>query len=198
MAPGACACHASAWAGALLALACAVVPAAAAPVTYRVDPTATVARFSVLHLGVIPAHGRFAQISGRVVLDAEAAAGSIDLDIDAASVDTGFRLRDAFVRGENMFDAERHPLVRFRSTRLVFSGHRLARVEGALTLRGITRPVVLTVASLMCAAPSGGARDSCDAEAHGTILRREFDMDFAWPLIGDEVDLDFQIRATRE
>lgn len=173
-------------------------PAAAEPVGYRVDPARSAAEFVVTHLAVFHAHGRFARMSGRVVVDAAAQAGSVDLEIPAASVSTGWTLRDAFVRGENMFAADRHPVVRFRSTRLVYADGRLARVDGELTLRGITQPVTAVVTGIACGAGPDARAETCDAEATAAIRRSDFGMDFAWPLIADDVDLVLRIRATRE
>jgi polyisoprenoid-binding protein YceI len=179
-------------------LALAPVAAAAEPVAYRVDPARSAAEFVVTHLAVFHAHGRFARMSGRIVVDAAAQAGSVDLEISAASVSTGWTLRDAFVRGENMFDADRHPVVRFRSNRLAYADGRLARVDGELTLRGVTQPVSAVVTGVACGAGPDARAETCDAEATAAIRRRDFGMDFAWPLIADDVDLFLRIRATRE
>lgn len=180
----------------VILLAC--LPGAAAlaePVHYRLDPAQTRIEFSVLHLGVLRAPGRFTQASGSVVYDAAAQEGRIEIDVAGASISTGWSLRDAFIRGENMFDVDHHPIVRFRSTRLVFTGGRLAGVEGDLTLRGVTRPVTLAVSGVDC---GGDARARCVAEVDGSLHRREFGMDFAWPLIGDDVQLRFAIVALRD
>jgi polyisoprenoid-binding protein YceI len=180
---------------AVLAAAAFAATASAQPVAYRIDPALTRVEFSVLHLGILPADGRFTQATGHVVFDAAMHTGRIDVDVAGASVASGWSLRDAFIRGENMFDVERHPVVRFRSPRLVFAEERLARVDGELTLRGVTRPVSLTVTHVAC---GSGAGTRCVAAAEGVIRRRDFGMDFAWPLIGDEVSLRFAIVALRE
>lgn len=182
----------------LCAIAVAASSARAEPAAYRVVPAQTSVEFSVLHLAVFPAHGRFGHVSGRIVIDAGAASGNVQFDVATASVATGWTLRDAFLRGEAMFDADAHPLVRFRSTKLGFAAGRLVRIDGDLTLRGVTRPVSLTVSRLDCSPAGQGARDVCQADAETAISRREFDMDFAWPLIADEVELKFRIVAVRE
>jgi polyisoprenoid-binding protein YceI len=179
-------------------LACATILAHAEPVAYRVDGERTRVEFSVIHLGVIRADGAFERVAGRIVVDAATTTGHIDIDVAGDSVATGWSLRDAFIRSEKMFDVVRHPVVRFRSTRLEFERGRLVRVDGDLTLRGVTRPVVLTVASLDCGPRPEGVGDTCSADAEGTIHRRDFGMDFAWPLIDDKVSLRFLITATRE
>jgi polyisoprenoid-binding protein YceI len=122
---------------------------------------------------------------------------SIDLAIDTGSVDMGSDLRDAFVRSEVMFDVQRFPRLRFRSTHVSYEGARLVSVDGNLTLRGVTRPVRLDVARTECAIGPDDGQETCRATVTGRISRRAFGMDFAYPLIGDEVDLDFEVTAFR-
>jgi polyisoprenoid-binding protein YceI len=170
----------------------------AEPAVYRVQPAQTIVEFSIIHLGVFRAEGRFTRVTGRILYDPAVPSGNVDIDIASKSVATGWGTRDAFLRGEAMFDAEHHPEVRFRSTRMEFAGGKLMRVDGELTLRGVTRPISLAVTRMECGTEANPGRDACDAEAETTLRRREFDMDFAWPLIGDEVGLRFLIRAIRE
>ena len=122
---------------------------------------------------------------------------SIDLEIDTASVDTGWSLRDAFLRSEVMFDVVRYPRMHFHSTRLVYDGARLAAVEGEVKLRDVTQPVRFDVLRLECGARPDDGREACGAEVSGRISRGAFGMDFAYPLIGDEVDLEFVVNALR-
>ena len=110
----------------------------------------------------------------------------------------GWDLRDAFLQGEPMLDAERHPLIHFHSARLAFRDGQLARIEGALTLRGVTQDVTLTVTRLACGNNSGDASGlDCQAHATTTIRRSAFGMDSFAPFLGDEVDLQFAIVAHR-
>lgn len=178
-------------------LLAALAAAHAQPAAYRIDAARTRAEFEIEHLGVLRAHGRFVNVSGRLVYDPAALAGTIELDIPVASVATGWDVRDRFIRGETMFDASQYPQMRFRSTRFEFEGGRLVRVDGELTLRDVTRPVSLAVRRLECG-PQGDHGDGCTAEAAGTIRRRDFAMDSWWPLIGDEVELRFHLTAVRE
>ena len=186
-------CGALALAAALYAL-----PSLAEPAVYRIDATRTRAEFTVEHLGVFRAQGRFPNVSGRLLYDASAHAGSVDLEIPVDSVATGWDTRDDFIRGTSMFDASQYPRMRFRSTRFEFEGERLVRVDGDLTLRDVTRPVSLSVRKLECGRSADEKREGCVAEAAGAIRRREFAMDAWWPLIGDEVELRFHLIAVRE
>lgn len=184
----------------LLALAAwlaASIAARADPGTLLVDADLTRARFAVAYLGIATAQGRFGRTSGTIALDAQQKVERIDLAIDTASVDMGWDLRDAFVRSEVMFDVQRFPRLRFRSTHVSYEGARLVGVEGDLTLRGVTRPVRLDVSRVECAVRPDDGREACGATVSGRISRRAFGMDFAYPLIGDDVQLQFEVTALR-
>ncbi len=176
----------------------ALAPALARPGdVYRVDPERTSVAFAVTELGVLVQNGRFGRAHGSVAYDADAEAGSVDLVVDTGSIDTGWDLRDRFVESENMLDAAHHPRLEFRSTAMRFSGHRLVAVEGALTLRGVTRPVRFDVRSVHCGTDASEGGERCEAEIVGRISRRAFGIDYAYPIVGDEVLLTFDVSALR-
>ena len=186
-------------AGLLVAALTALVPAAARPGdVYRVDPERTSVAFEVTQLGLFVQNGRFGRAHGRIAYDAETEAGSVDLTVDTGSVDTGWDLRDRFVRSENMLDAAHHPRLEFRSTAMTFAAHHLVAVEGKLTLRGVTRPVRLEVRNVRCGSAAGEGDERCDAVIVGRISRREFGIDYAYPLVGDDVLLTFAVSALRQ
>src|SRR5207244_9651260 len=152
----------TAGAAALLALGFAAA-AAAAPVVYRIEPEFTYAEFAVSHIGLSRQRGHFGRTNGTIVLDPEQHSGSIDFVVDATSIDTGWNVRDEFLRGEAMFDAAHYPVVCFRSTQLVFDHEHLIGVVGELTLRDVTRPVALKVERLECGKEPDSGRDGCGA-----------------------------------
>jgi polyisoprenoid-binding protein YceI len=178
---------------ALAMLGCTVASIAA---TFRVAPEQTSVSFEVANLG-IASQGRFDLTSGKIVLDPERRTGSVEFVVDASSIDTGWNLRDAFLKSDLMFDVERYPSIRFHSTRLAYDGERLVVVEGEITMHGVTRPVRFAVTHIECGTGSGPGRDSCDATVTGRISRSAFGMSFAIPLVGDEVALDFSVKAIR-
>jgi polyisoprenoid-binding protein YceI len=172
-------------------------PALSAQV-YRIDSQRTSVAFEVTEFGLWLAYGRFGRTDGRIDYDTVAEKGNVELAVDAGSVQTGWDLRDRFVRGENMLDAAHHPVLRFRSTGMTFVAHRLVAVDGELTLHGVTLPVRLDVRNVRCGrsnAEEGSER--CDAEIVGRISRHAFGMDFASPLVSDEVLLTFAVSASR-
>jgi polyisoprenoid-binding protein YceI len=182
----------------LLTLAFLTLQAKAEPPIYRVEPSLTTAEFVATQFGVFRARGHFARMSGRIAYDPLASSSSVDFDLAASSVTTGWSARDAFIRGEDMFDAERHPVIRFRSTRLTFAQGKPARIDGELTLRGVTRPMSLTIARFDCGKAREDGHEVCNAEVSGIIHRSEFGMDALVPLVGDGVELRFVVTAVRE
>jgi polyisoprenoid-binding protein YceI len=151
--------------------------AAAEPTTYRVDPEATQVEYIATALGILQQHGRFARVRGEIVLDAEASRGRVDFEIEARSLDSGFGMRDDFVQDEPMLDAAHHPTIRYPSSNLFYVDGHLARVGGTLTMRGVTRPVELTVTRFVCRPETGGGGETCDATAEASLHRSEFGMD---------------------
>ncbi|HEV8553350.1 MAG TPA: YceI family protein [Casimicrobiaceae bacterium] len=164
---------------------------------YRVEPELTYAEFAVSHIGLARQRGHFGRTHGTIVLDSEQHSGSIDFVVDATSIDTGWNVRDEFLRGENMFDAAHYPVVRFHSTQLIFDRERLIGVDGELTLRDVTRPVALKVERLECGREPDSGREGCGAGVATSIKRSDFGMNYAPTLIGDDIDLSFQVTAFR-
>ena len=164
---------------------------------FRVDPDLTRARFAVLELGFSKQVGRLGRTSGTIVFDARQEIERIDLEIETASVATGWAPRDAFLRSEVMFDAGRFPKLQFHSTGLHYDGTRLKGIEGEVTLRGVTRPVRLDVTRLECRSRPGDGRETCDAKVSGRLSRAAFGMDFGYPLIGDDVELEIVVNVFR-
>ena len=170
--------------------------AAAAAATFRVAPEETNVAFAVSNFGVGTHQGRFDLTWGKITLDAERHSGSVDFVVDVGSVNTGWDLRDTFLKSDGDI-LERYPSIRFRSTRLDFDGPRLVGVDGEITLHGVTRPERFDVTRMECGADTGVGSEGCGASVSGRISRSAFGMSFAYPLVGDEVALDFSIKAIR-
>ena len=183
-------------AGALFAFAHAAV-VKSAPDSYRVDTELSSTNFSVTHLGISKQRGHFGRTEGSIVIDTQEHTGTIDLTVDATSVDTGFGLRDAWLRSDNMFDVARFPVIRFQSTHLVFNQDRLIGISGLLTLHGVTRPVVLKIERIQCGVIAGSGREGCGAEASSAIKRSDFGLTYAMGLVGDDIELNFEVVAFR-
>ena len=177
----------------LLLLASLALPAAAAG--YVVDPSHTYATFEIDHMGFSTQRGQFERTSGQISFDQAARTGEIEIRIDAASLDTGFKLRDDVLRGSEWFNVESFPDIIFRSQRLVFEEERLTAVEGVLIMLGEVRPMRLDVARFKCGLNLAVRKRGCGADAQGVLRRSEFGMSTGLPFIGDEVRLRIQVEA---
>jgi polyisoprenoid-binding protein YceI len=186
------------WRAALLIACSGACAALAAPEEYLVDPSHTYPHFEVRHLGISTQRGRFERTDGRIVLDAQAGQGSIDISIDAGTVSTGNRLLDAQLKGEDFFDTERFPAITFRATRLEFDKEKPKLAVGELTMLGVTRPVSVTVEWFGCTRLPFFIRLTCGADVVAKISRSAFGMTSYAGLIGDDVRIEVQIEAVRQ
>ena len=170
-------------------------PAAAAPETYVIDMPHSFSNFEIGYLGITPIRGRFDKTSGTITLDRERKTGSIEAEIDVATIDTGYARRDELLRSENYFNASAFPTMTFRSKNLRFNGDDLVGADGELTLLGVTRPVSLELTSIKCITHPTNKRETCGAVASGAIRRSEFGMTRASKSIGDEIRIFINILA---
>jgi len=182
----------------LFALATFSVAAVAAPETYVIDPVHTAPRFEYNHLGYSNQMHRFDKTSGKITLDREAKTGSVDVVIDAKSVDTGYPLFNGHIQGEDFFNTEKYPTITFKSDKLKFDGDKLVAVDGNLTVKGITKPVTLTVTSFLCMPHPIMKKDACGANASVVVKRSEFNMPKYTPYVSDEVTLTIPVEAIKQ
>ena len=143
-------------------------------VEYEVDPSHSQVLFKVRHLGVSTVTGRFNRYAATLAWDpANPAASWVTATIDAASIDTGNERRDGDLRGSEFFAVDSFPTLTFRSTRVEQVEEGRLEVEGDLTMRGTTRPVVLDV-RLEGSTVGTGGRPITGWTAETTVNRKEF------------------------
>ncbi len=169
--------------------------AMAAPVTYNVDGSHTFPRFSYSHFGYSTQLSSFSKTSGKVVFDAEAKTGSVDIVIDMKSVNTGFVDFNGHIQGEDFLHTAKFPTATFKSTQVVFEGDKPKAVEGNLTIKGITKPVTLTITSFQAMPHPMMKKPALGANAFTTIKRTEFNAGKFAPYVGDDVRIDIAIEA---
>ena len=182
----------------LILAATVAAPALAAPETFNVEPTHTFPRFSYNHLGYSVQLSRFDKTSGKVVFDKAAKTGSVDIVINTKSVSTGSDVFNEHIQGEDFLDTTKHPTATFKSTKVVFEGDKPAKIEGNLTLKGVTKPVTLTVTSFQTMPHPMVKKDALGANAYTTVKRTDFNMGKNAPYVGDEVRIDIAIEAIKE
>lgn len=167
----------------------------AAPVTYNVDGSHTFPRFSYSHFGYSTQLSSFKNTSGKVVFDAEAKTGSVDITIDMKSVNTGFEDFNGHLQGEDFLDTAKFPTATFKSTKVVFEGDKPKSIEGNLTIKGVTKPVTLTVTSFQSMPHPMMKKPALGANAFTTIKRSEFNAGKYAPYVGDDVRIEVAIEA---
>ncbi len=182
----------------LILAAAAASPALAAPETYVVDGTHTFPRFSYSHFGYSTQLSRFDKTTGTVVFDKAARTGAVDIVIDAKSVDTGYATFNEHIQGEDFLDTAKYPTATFKSTKVVFDGDKPAKVEGNLTLKGVTKPVTLTVTDFKAAPHPMLKKDAIGANAWTMVKRSEFNAGKYAPNVGDDVRIDIAIEAIKQ
>jgi len=174
--------------------------AAAAPATYVVDPGHTYPSFEADHMGGLSVwRGKFNKSEGRIVLDKVAGTGSVDILIDAASIDFGHDVLNEHMQGADYFDTAKYPRAHYVGKLAGFVDGKPTRVTGTLTLRGVTRPVDLAIGSFKCMPHPMLKREVCGADATGTLQRDQFGItagkDWGFDM---KVQLRIQVEAVAE
>lgn len=169
----------------------------AEPETFTIDPSHTYPYFEYNHFGYSNQRHRFEKTSGSIVLDRSAKTGSVDVSIDAESVATGSRLFDRIIQGPDFFDTANHPTITFKSSSVKFDGDKPVAIEGTLTIKGVTKPVSLTVTHFHSMPHPMLKKDALGANAVARIRRSEFNMGKYVPDVSDEVTLAIAVEAIK-
>jgi len=170
----------------------------AGPVTYEIDSSHSFPRFEYRHLGFSTQQSRFNKTTGSIVLDKEARIGQATIIVDARSIDTGVPALNRHIQTEEFFDTQHFPEIVFISDDFRFDGERPVAINGVLTVKGITRPLVLNIVSFKCMLHPMAKKEACGADAVGTLKRSEFNMGKYVPLVSDEVTLRIAVEAMRK
>jgi polyisoprenoid-binding protein YceI len=151
----------------------------AAPVTYNLDPGHTYPSFEADHMGGLSIwRGKFTKSDGKVVLDREAKTGSVEVNIDATSIDFGHAKMNEHAKGEEIFDVAKFPTATYKGKITKFKGDAPSEVTGELTLHGVTKPVVLQINQFLCKPHPMLKREVCGADASATINRKDFGVSY--------------------
>ncbi|HEY0381637.1 MAG TPA: YceI family protein [Candidatus Elarobacter sp.] len=168
--------------------------------TYAIDPAHTTAEFIVRHLMISKVRGRFTSVTGTInVPEGSTVPVSIDVTIDAASIDTREEQRDAHLKSADFLEAEKFGTITFKSTGFDGSGDAF-KVRGDLTIHGVTREVVLdTTFEGRTTDPWGN--DRIGYEAHTKISRKDHGLGWnqaletGGVLVGDDVKIELNVEA---
>jgi polyisoprenoid-binding protein YceI len=174
-----------------------------AATAYAIDPAHSSAEFSVKHMMIANVRGRFRELEGTIQLDdADPSRSSVDATIHAASVDTGVDMRDNHLRSDDFLAAERFPAIRFQSTGVERRDGDRWLVNGDLTIRGVTQPVVLQT-ELEGRGTGFEGEDRVGFTAETSFSRKDFGLEYNQALetggvvVGDKVKVTLHIEAAR-
>ena len=160
--------------------------------TYAIDASHSNVEFAVKHMMITTVKGRFGDVKGTVALP-ESGQPVVDVTIAAASIDTRVEARDTHLKSADFFDVEKYPELRFVSTRVqrTDDGYKLT---GDLTIRGVTKPVTLTVTEEGTGVDPWGNQKAAYS-ATGKFSRSEFGLNWnaaletGGVLVSDEVKI---------
>ena len=162
---------------------------------FNIDPSHSAAQFSVKHMMVSTVRGEFQKISGSAQIDdKDLTKSSVDVTIDAASINTRDAKRDAHLKSPDFFDTEKFPTITFKSTKISKGKGGKYNVTGDLTMHGVTKPVTLET-ELSKPAKSPWGQTVRGVHATGKLNRKDFGLNWnttletGGVLVGDEVAL---------
>lgn len=177
----------------------------AAPETYSLDPIHSFSHFAIDHLGFMTLNGRFNKMSGKFTIDRAAKTGSAEINIEAASIDTGdiekgarTRTRDEHLRSADFFNAAEFPRLAYKAGSAKFNGDNVVEIDGQFTLLGVTRPVSFKLERWKCGPHPFSKKEMCGGNAVGSIKRSDFGMKYGLPGLADEVKLMIGFEAYRD
>ena len=173
--------------------------AEAAPVTYDIDPTHTYPSFEADHMGLSYWRGKLNKNSGSIVYDKANGSGSVDVQMDLASIDFGLEAMNAWARGKDFFNVEKNPGATFKGRFEGASGGVPNKLVGELTLNGRSKPMTLVIHQLKCIPHPLHKRDLCGADASGSFNREDFGLgagkDWGFKM---DVNLRIQVEAVEK
>ncbi len=185
---------------ALLCVACGAFAgaAAAAPVSYEIDPQHTYPSFEADHMGGMSVwRGKINSSAGKIVLDKQAGSGTVDVTMDMKTIDFGINELNAHAQTPDLFDVAKYPTATYTGKLAKFQNGAPTEVDGTLTLHGVSKPVTLKINSFQCKDHPMKKKEFCGADASATINRDDFGVDFGKQMgFKMGVTLRIQIEAT--
>jgi polyisoprenoid-binding protein YceI len=179
-----------------VALVLASTAAFAAPLTYKIDPNHTDVVASWSHFGFSNPIAHFGKVDGSITYDpANVGASKVEVTIPLSGLNSHVEAFDEHLRSADFFDAAKFPDITFKSTSVKAAGKGKLKVSGDLTIKGITKPVVLDVTINKIGMQPLAKRDAAGFSATATIKRTDFDVGKYAPNVSDEVTLSITTEA---
>ena len=176
------------------------LPAFAGTTTWQIDPKHSSAQFAVTHLMISTVRGEFHQVNGTVVIDdADISRSLVNVTIDASTVDTREPDRDKHLMSPDFFDVAKYPTMTFKSTRVEPAAPGKLKVTGDLTIRGVTKQVVLEVTAPKPAIKDPWGLQRTAVSGSTKINRQDFgvawnkSLDAGGVVVGDDVNITLDV-----
>ena len=176
----------------LTAVACLAlsIAAVAQAGTWQIDPNHTAAQFAVKHLAVSTVRGAFMKVTGSAQVDsADPSKDSVDITIDANSVDTRVQMRDNDLRSPNFLDVQKYPTITFKSKQAKSAGAGKLQIVGDLTIHGVTKEVTLDVDGPSSPIKDPWGNQRIGASATTKINRNDFGVKGLPGVVGDDINI---------
>jgi polyisoprenoid-binding protein YceI len=178
----------------LVWLACAAGSRAEAQTeTWYLDPPHSAAQFSVRHMGISTVRGTFTKVSGVVIDSPDLSKASVNVTIDATSVDSRVEMRDKDLRSDHYFDVAKYPTITFVSKRVEAAGAGKLKVTGDLTIHGVTKEAVLDVDGPTPPVKDPKGNSHRGVSATTTISRADYGMTNGAPMVADQVAIQLDV-----
>jgi polyisoprenoid-binding protein YceI len=162
----------------------------AEPVTYQIDPAHTYPSFEADHFGGLSTwRGKFAHSSGTIVLDTEKGTGTVEVIVDASSIDFAMPKLDEHTKSAEMLDVAKYPTATFKGTLVNFKNGVPTQVDGQFTLHGVTHPLTLTINQFRCMTNPMTKKEVCGADASGSFKRSDYGVSY-----GDKYGFNMQVK----
>ncbi|WP_254063383.1 YceI family protein [Rhodanobacter sp. L36] len=167
----------------------------AASATYTLDPNHTYPSFEADHMGGVSVwRGKLNHTTGKVVLDKQKGSGTLHVDLDLSSIDFGQDKLNAWATSKEFFDIAKYPDASYNGQLAGFVSGAPTRVDGQLTLHGVTKPVSLTINSFKCIPHPLYKRELCGADALAHFNRADFGLDMG-KSYGFSMDVTLRIQV---
>jgi len=163
---------------------------------YTIEPTHTSVDLHYIHLGYSRMTIRFMSVSGTIDLDENKISQSkVNIEIDTTKVNSGVAAFDEHLKAEKFFDTTAHPKAQFQSTKITQTSDTTADIDGNLTIKGITKPVVLKAKLNKKGLHPMAKTMAVGFSATTQIKRSDFGMSSAVPYVSDQVDIVIEVEA---
>lgn len=179
------------------ALASTLIPGVALATNYKLDPDHTYPSLEFSHMGLSVWRGKFNRTTGTVTLDRVARTGTVSVQVNTGSIDFGLDSMHEYAVRPDWLDVAKYPAMTYTGP-IVFEGDRPVAVDGQLTLRGVTRPLKLTINSFACMEHPFYKKEACGADAEGQLNRADFGMTQYAEGEAGKVRLRIQVEALKE